>query len=352
MKSFYFVRFGFSLDNVATLLALIYVLSYRKKIAQHFSDAYYTVVLVSLVCVFTLYCIYVSILSDREFTGVVSLPSIIVNSIVFGFFIATFGHSHQEHKVLIRVIKFVLILHISAQFSQIIFINLGLQPIDYVYWATGFATMYKSFGGYLLDPYGIGYLFRPPGLSNEPSNHVGILGIFLGLRFHLEGIRLDKLTIFVIISMLLSFTGSAVIYLILIITILLFSKKVRILHKSIIAIPTIAIAAIIGYYYIYLRYVENLDNSIANRISVTQHLDNIFGRGLVSGDIVITDVTGYLYLYIIGGIASIPILLIILLKNARKGASILLINLVFISKIMPSNPLFWLYVFMISRSKK
>ena len=351
LKGLYYPLLNASLDNIALFFATLtlstaiinpYIHTHTQHIRKLFLLILYTILFVA-------YVFLVSIQSDHKFFGAVSLVAIAANVVIFGI-LSLYIYKIINFERLEKFIVFLILLHSGAQFIQILSLILGLGDVDFVYILSGHETFYKTSGGYLMDPYGIGYLFRPNGLSSEPSNHAGLMAILIIMRLCITGYKVEKFTLLGILSIILSFSGAGVLFLVFIsILLLIKSGNLPLQIKLFVVLAMLSFALYIGYYVIIFRFYElTSDLSISSRIEALSVFKSVYGLGFTDTGISLVDNGTILFLYTLGGVASLPLVCLIVMQLRINVSSMCMMSILFLSKFTPANPIFWVFIFHVS----
>ncbi len=285
----------------------------------------------------------------------------------FGVAVHTYYLINSKLNIFLMALKWVLVVHVFAFFSQTFSHYSGFGYIDYLMPFTGEAQ--RAFGGsYESALLGQAGFVRPTGLYNEPGTYsTTIFIIFLmykelsksEIKFHEWIIDLA-----VILSIALSFSVFGMIFLFI-----YFLHTIVVNKKTIfIILPVfVVISPIIYELYLYPRFFSGNyddDSGLIFRgealIQYFEYLDKnpfdfIFGIGFFSnivsilGDFIWNDLGLLVYSLIVFGFVGFLIFLTCVIGRKSLSVYVFPLTLIFIlSKIAPSTMIFWVVLTIIN----
>ena len=268
----------------------------------------------------------------------------------------------HDRKVFASSIKFVICAHLFAFYIQAISYYAGFGFIDYLQAVTG--EEQRAFGGgYGIDFLG-GLFLRPTGLYNEPGTYSTAMMLMFLLYERIKKSVVDEksnkellLTIFVIFSVLISFSVFGLVFVFIYV-----ANLIRDSEKSflIFFLIVLVIAPIVYEVYLFPRFFSGQysDDGIGFRSQILyDYLDLIsknpmnllFGFGFFSditiwfGDSVTNDVGLFFSVLLQTGVVGFGLFLICIFgKRGLSRKNISLVLIFGLCKISMTTMLFWL----------
>lgn len=290
-----------------------------------------------------------AIINKLDFIYINSIIGTFLGLLFFIIFQKYFKNINKE--AVSKIIKRVILLHLLFFTIQFIAFYLGGILIDYLYPITGEASRF-FFGGALTG------LVRCTGLFNEPATYSYYIGglIFLNI---LMLKKIDKLTIFAIISIALTLSISGILLSSLLYFYFSFfiSKKMK--NIFIFSIVSVFIISIVLLYFndnVYIYLLERFSNLSDDNSTNTRFFDSfdflksknitiqLFGVGLgnYTNDVSLTP-SGIIGLISSFGLIGYIIFLAILFFYTKKNGIInfIMLNIFLLSTITIQIVFFW-----------
>jgi hypothetical protein len=347
LSSYYLYNIGIGLNHMAIIALLLFALVSRSINYSKRLTATITLVFTSI-----FFSLISSLMNANEGSLNIATPLSII--------IYVFGAANM----ISYIFKYIKISHINNAIAVIIILHaffLTMQfvswhalsiRIDYIQWFNGENS--RNIGGY----YKGSILYRPSGLFNEPGTYAAYAISLLIMYIVMKGRNL-AIYVISIMSIIFCLSFQGILSVITILSIMYYNRKKygdgennksRKIFKGAGIIFTAVLAIIIGFDVMSERFFDanTIDTSLAQRLFVLDEMQKIpiFGFGLTSVPTLGTGNTLFLYLYSYMGILSvIPILAAVI--SLRRHMRLLLFTLLFFTtKIVPTEPFFWIFLFL------
>jgi hypothetical protein len=342
LRAWYFSGLGVSIDNAVLLVAVFLFILYPRYFKSISTESAAILMAVGIAVIWTLW--YTIFVSDGS-VKILTMLAIVLFSLTGILFSGSINESDIEDEVK-TAIKWALLLHSMFLFIQFVaMIGFGVQ-LDYLYHITGEES--RVIGG-ASDNIGIGFMFRPSGLHNEPGTYSSIILCLLVVYLLFRDYTIDYVAVLSIISVLMTFSSQGVLSVMVVIFVLsIYNFRSRLYVMFLFPVFT-AVGYIVLNESIFMRFfnVETLqDNSFSTRLNTLDRaFSSIWGNGFVVPNVAVADSTSVVYWWWYAGFFSLPFLGLLLFYSYKYWRKIALpLFILLTSKVSGSYPIFWLLI--------
>ena len=339
LRSYYFYGLGTSIDNLALFVAFIVAVVLRIGTRPLPKEA----LLLSFVVLIALFGGFAITL----FTSAplkLATPAAIAVFLVCGL-IATKLMERTEWRFGVeQAIRATLLIHAVFLMTQLLVTYVLGVHLDFLVVVTGEES--RNFGGSGYN-FGLGSMYRPSGLTNEPGTYAAYILPLIALQLTIRRYRVDRVILLSLLSVLATFSSQGIAGAILIIMVVLYNNRGP---YTAIALPIFGIvgfltASVAIWERIFLKD-EYQDLSVTNRIDSTQQaFSQMLGNGFIEPTIGIADSTTIVYWWWYCGLFAVPLLLFFAWLGLKYFRFLgLLFLILFTSKVPAAAPMYWLLI--------